>query len=1253
MYRKKLSSLLCILLITGNLISAVTPLTAYAATGNSLTKGSGKLPEIEIVRADEEQEERILTDSSDASYPQGTQKPDAEQMSTGHLASPDMEVGGSYEDDLSGLPYDPTQLEMTTINISTIDDLLKLEKDCRLDTWSRDKNIVLQNDIVLDGSSFKFIPIFSGIFDGQGHTISGLTVTGSDSYTGLFCITQESAVIKNLKVQGSLIPSGKPLATGGIVGDNFGCITGCSFEGNIEGYDYTGGIAGYNEQSGNISACKSSGYITGMHFTGGITGYNLGIINGCTNECRVNTKNVDQTISIKDVDISKYTNKLLNLFGDNNKQDSTNILNNPVDVGGICGYSQGMILSCVNDSLIGYEHVGYNVGGICGRQNGYINLCVNNGEVYGRKDVGGICGQAEPYVVIDLSDDMISQLTANMNSLHDLVNATLNDAGNESDIITARLNMVKAFTDRALNDTSYLSGETEDFINGLMDGGNELLNRIDYAMDEAGKSGGMIDKTKSSASNASQAVTDLSNALDDLDIYKYMTPEETVSYNRAKENIEQAIDDHQKIYDEKQSENHDHYYYRFINSHHKNAAYYGVSSNLVPLDSDGNEIAWPSSDNAEEYAKIARIVHKDTSVDPPEYIDFPSSQEPYADKDSELSSAAEAYASSLIEVDTETAFRGKYGVGYAEYLASNTAVMTRIVESHEQEMSEDVRREVEYAIEHTKQAINDLNAAVKAGSDIVSNLNSRSDIMLPKLSDEYKIRSNSLISNIQGMSDNLGALNNDVNSNNQKLIDDMIKVNDQFNIIMLLIADAIDGVLDQDYTDVYEDNSAQVAEDCTDATIADSINYGAIHGDINTSGIAGTMAIEYDFDLESDVTGIKDAATGTTYRTKCVLRRDKNDGYVEGMKSYVGGICGLQEMGTVLRCQNYGKLRSNSGDYVGGISGQSLGTIRNCRAKGILYGRSFIGGITGMGYDISGCCTLPTIHSLGSCHGAIAGDNDQKGRLKDNYFVSDDEAGIDRVSYSGKAEPLTYSELTAMEDIPAEFKTMRVSFVVDDKTISVEEYEYGASVNTLPLDLTDAEYIKWHWENAGLDDVRSDAELFGETARYITTLAGMQLRESGQSAVLVDGRFKEGDLLSARLSSSNDSDNMIETCDLTIPDDSQSEHLIRYCPPTGVEDVRIFLTGDSSHTRVDLTKMGRYYTFTATGNEVSFEVEDATVNPLIKYLKYEIPGVIGLIGLITGIIISKRHQKRSARKHSLNEDDIIDIDLDISDDITS
>ena len=79
---------------------------------------------------------------------------------------------------------------------------------------------------------------------------------------------------------------------------------------------------------------------------------------------------------------------------------------------------------------------------------------------------------------------------------------------------------------------------------------------------------------------------------------------------------------------------------------------------------------------------------------------------------------------------------------------------------------------------------------------------------------------------------------------------------------------SVDGVLDMDYSNIYEDNSEEDAETSTDATIAECQNAGEVKGDINVSGIAGTMAIEYDFDLESDVTGIEDARLNSTFQTK-------------------------------------------------------------------------------------------------------------------------------------------------------------------------------------------------------------------------------------------------------------------------------------------------------------------------------------------------------------------------------------------------
>lgn len=1221
MKNRRIASLMILTILITTIYTQVMPEYVSASTKLTVGEGSGKGPAVEVVRVDEEGNEIIVDED--------TPSDDTEEIS-------DNPSTVTYENDMSGAFYTAPQSDMTTVYVSTAEDMENLARNCRLDTWSRDKNVVLKNDILLDGSNFKYIPIFSGIFDGQGHTISGVTVSDAESYTGLFCITQETAIIKNLKVQGSIIPSGQQLATGGIVGDNYGMISNCVFEGNIDGYDYTGGIAGYNEHSGTITSCKSSGYIMGMHFTGGITGYNLGMISGCTNDAKINMTSVDETVSIKDINVDQYADKLRNLLGDNYKQDSTNILVSTVDAGGICGYSQGQILSCVNNSLVGYEHVGYNIGGIVGRQNGYVNLCINNGEIYGRKDVGGIVGQAEPYVVIDITKDIIGQLTSNMNTLHDLVGNTLNDAGSESNLITARLNMVKSFTDKALGDTSYLANETEDWINGVVGSGNEIFNRIEYAMRESVKSGGVFDQTKNATVDAHNAASNLTKAVDDLNIYKYMNEEEKVSYNQAKENIDTANKRHQEISDSN-NKNYDYYYCKLVKDQKP------VSSNLVLLNENDEEISWDSlSRNGASY----KVKHKDDSTDPPTYTDFPATGD---DTEKIMHDAATVYAKGEVINDTDNDFRAEFGKSYPEYLADNVEVISQIVASHEQEMTDNTRRDVKYAVDYTKRSINDLGNAVGETKRIVYDISSKSDIRMPSLSAEYKARSNSLIANIQGMSDNLGFLNNEMNASNQQLVDDMIKVNDQFNVIMLLIADAIDGVLDADYTDIYTDNSLAVAETSSDATIADSINYGEIHGDIDTGGIAGTMAIEYDFDLESDITGIHDAAKGVTYKTKCVLRRNKNDGYVNGLKSYVGGVCGRQEMGTVLHCQNYGRLKSDSSDYVGGISGESLSTIHNCYTKGIMTGDSYIGGIAGKGYDIKGCYSLPTIESTGGYIGAIAGDNDPDGRVFGNYFVSDEYAGINRVSYSGKAEPVSYNGLLETENIPSEFNTIKVRFILDDEVYSIQDYDYGDYIKSLPSEINEAEYIRWDWDAARLNDLKSDTEVIGHTTKYNTTLAGLQLRESGQSAVLVDGKFVDGQVLTTRLSGENNEPGIVESWQLTIPDDFSNEHLIRYCPPSSVKKFKIWIEDASGRREAELSSMGKYSTFTASGSEVKFLVEDTYVNPFIEYAVYEIAGFIVLLVLIGIIMHNKRKKKRISAKASGTDDDIIDIDLDKAD----
>ena len=170
------------------------------------------------------------------------------------------------------------------ISISTADDLIELSQKCTLDTWSRGKIVELDADLSLDGVNFAPIPSFGGTFHGNGHTISGFRLSGKLSTAGLFRTVQESGTVENLYVLGTVEMSGTCEAAGGIAGENYGRITGCSFSGSISGSVNTGGIAGY--LSGVIRSCTNNaviGYPHVGHNVGGITGRSCGYIDNCEN----------------------------------------------------------------------------------------------------------------------------------------------------------------------------------------------------------------------------------------------------------------------------------------------------------------------------------------------------------------------------------------------------------------------------------------------------------------------------------------------------------------------------------------------------------------------------------------------------------------------------------------------------------------------------------------------------------------------------------------------------------------------------------------------------------------------------------------------------------------------------------------------------------------------------------------------------------------------------------------------------------
>ena len=139
-------------------------------------------------------------------------------------------------------------------------------------------NCTLTADIDLTGRDWTRIdtwPGYSGVFNGQGHRITGLNFSAAT--TELFGLLNERGVIKNLQlIDVNLYGSSGSAA--GIVEQNEGQIIACSVTGKISAYGRTCGIADLNY--GSITACWFDGTLK-EYESGAIVRYNYNTITSC------------------------------------------------------------------------------------------------------------------------------------------------------------------------------------------------------------------------------------------------------------------------------------------------------------------------------------------------------------------------------------------------------------------------------------------------------------------------------------------------------------------------------------------------------------------------------------------------------------------------------------------------------------------------------------------------------------------------------------------------------------------------------------------------------------------------------------------------------------------------------------------------------------------------------------------------------------------------------------------------------------
>ena len=161
-----------------------------------------------------------------------------------------------------------------TYNVTSADGLLAwneaVQKDMTL-------NCTLADNIDLTGIDWTPIGTsignsYTGTFDGNGKTITGLTVTVSDRYAGLFGYIGMGGKVMNVKLEGVQMTSDNSWGyVGGVAGYSEGNIENCSVSGSVSGSFSVGGVVGH-QWGGTITGCSSSATVNAGIVAGGIAG---------------------------------------------------------------------------------------------------------------------------------------------------------------------------------------------------------------------------------------------------------------------------------------------------------------------------------------------------------------------------------------------------------------------------------------------------------------------------------------------------------------------------------------------------------------------------------------------------------------------------------------------------------------------------------------------------------------------------------------------------------------------------------------------------------------------------------------------------------------------------------------------------------------------------------------------------------------------------------------------------------------------
>lgn len=531
--------------------------------------------------------------------------------------------------------------------------------------------------------------------------------------------------------------------------------------------------------------------------------------------------------------------------------------------------------------------------------------------------------------------------------------------------------------------------------------------------------------------------------------------------------------------------------------------------------------------------------------------------------------------------------------------------------------SSDVKSYTENIIDQYKELLDKLQDKLNGNND--------NDEKIEDFVDDISkdIENSTVADDIHGVADT-------VDSEIRTIADSIERISAQIKNIGNTVTETMDVVTSDD--DYIEDISSADSAQNSDGVIAKSVNRGAVHGDINAGGIAGTMNVEYDVDPEYDLditetTNVRLRSTVSDVVIYCI-----NYGEVNSKKDCAGGIVGLQELGLVYGSEGYGTVKSETGNYAGGIAGNSASAITDSYSLCNVESEDYTGGICGKGYTMQNCISIPAILGDGEAKGSLAGIIESDGEVSTNIFVNDIYGGIDDINYSGKADSASYEAVMAMENIPDGFHRVTLVFKADGNVIDTKNIAYNANlgVSELPsIPDKDGYYAQWP-ENIVSKPILQNIVVEAEYHVWIESVAGDIASQNDKPLFIAEGKFYDDNKITL---SKCDTDNLSGDIEYsyawkmrgTDVKDKGTKTCHFYIKNTsGSSEVWYRDNADSGWVKADAKEHGSYMTA-----EIPYEADFAVIHKESSNMIYYICGGAAACIIVLAVIIIKKRKKRN------------------------